>query len=132
MTIHDKHINIMKEATEAAFEQYKRKVASGRQCMLMHYKHEDYRILSIKLSVPINEAIRASSKFLTASILYKIRAHTNHIPDNYTTFISDRPCNFFSRLICRQRETMYNYHIHLLVQIPWEKPIQRGAVAPYA
>ncbi len=124
----------MKEATESAFEQYNRKVATGRHRFLMHHRHEDYSILSIKLSVPINEAILASSKFLTASILYKIRENTNHIPDNYNVFISKRPRKFIEWLVCGHYKTLYNYNMHLLVQIPRESPVchSRNAVAPYA
>jgi hypothetical protein len=122
----------MKEATEAAFEQYNRKVATGRHRFIMHYRHDDYAILSIKISVPINEAIRASSKFLTASILYKIRENTNHIPDNYSVFISERPRKFIDWLVCRSNKKLYNYNMHLLVQIPWDLLTchSRNAVAP--
>jgi hypothetical protein len=124
----------MKEAIETAFEQYKKKVVSERHSFIMHNKHSEYTILSIKISVPINEDICASSKALTASILYKIRENTNHIPNNYNICISERPRKFIDRIACGPHEKLYNYSMHLLVQIPWDSFAHhsRNAVRPYA
>jgi len=122
----------MKEATNAAFEQYNKKIASRKHRFLMHYKHADFSILSIKITVPINEAVQASSKFLTSSILYKIRTHTDHIPDNYNIFITERSHGCIEWLARRHNEKLYNYNMHLLVQIPCDSPthVSQNAVAP--
>ena len=108
----------MKEATREAITQYDKKIAAGKHGFLMHHRYADYSILSIELSIPINDAIRSSSKFLTASILHRIREHEGHIVESYSVHITERQCGCIGWLRRRPRIPLYIYNMYLLVQVP--------------